>query len=750
MGGHFQLEGDGCVVSLFHYIWSKNQQKKSCPLVNVPDTIVYKYRQPAYWYFTSKDPAGGIKMKNKQNLGNVRVEESLCNKPGNSHNEVVAYYISSENTPSGTVTTIEHFDSNGLRDFLYNHEKENNGILQRFVDSKGSNNTIFRAIWSPNVFHVERRTNVLDLGDRKHAMHQRVVTFEGDEHFSTPLTVTDTLFGSQVQRICESIVDHCSVHLHAQGQAAHVSRMVLHFKVDDSNRVWFLWCSSVRLSPDEIQLNTLRDSTPIDIHSTLTVPSNIKRLLGPRGPDGSRASAKERQTDFVCGPCALIHGDLCSKVVDKGRMCEITYKMVMDYFDLHKSDVTGDPGSVSWMPSTEDFVDDEIQPEDDGGEPDMAALMAQASGEQPGWEGYAPIPPVFKKLHPNLTPANYALLKKDPLFLYSRMAVCDQCFLLLTAEHAPSLPIVERMPSSLLMERNHGSIQHSIGASMGVPVHENLSMLRQSSVSPVGGMLGAHGGRDSVLSGKETRMGFYQEGGEHSRMMDKGGAGLGRDRSPVGRSHSSMGMAVTDRRQNHGDRSHSSLAHSQRTSHGNSLDSSGLGDDERYAKKPTKPRLVPPLDTGNPVKLAGYTYAGNNALSRAPRRSTRVAENYVSSVATSQFTRKVEERVQPLQLTPAPQALDFVANNALPAARSLLPEHRGLKGLPDTALALSVLEGEEAFLRSLHPGMGDAARQQGPFSEEERRIARAAASGAKKKLQKKKAAPKMGVAKEER
>ena len=372
---------------------------------------------------------------------------------------------------------------------------------------------------------------------------------------------------------------------------------------------------------------------------------------------------------------------------------------------------------------------------------------------EPGWERYEPIPPVFKKLHPNLTPANYALLKKDPLFLYSRMAVCDQCFLLLTAEHAPSLPIVERMPSSLLMERNLGSIQHSIGASLGVPVQENLSMLRQSSVSPVAGMQGAHGGRDSVLSGKETRMGFYQEGGEQSR-LDKGG---GRDRSPAGRSHSSLGgMAVTNRRQNHGDRSHSSLAQSHRNSDLNSLDASSLtaADDDRYVKKASKPRLVPPLDTGNPVKLAGYTYAGNSALSRAPRRSTRVAENFVSSVATSQFTKKVEERVQPLQLTPAPQALDFVANKALPAARSLLPENRGLKGLPDTSLALSVLEGEEAFLRSLPPGAGEAMHHQGPFSEEERRIARAAATGAKKKLQARKkgagvGAPKMGVAPEE-
>ena len=139
-------------------------------------------------------------MKNKCNLGNVKVEESLCNKHPSSNNEVVAYYISSEiSAHNGLQTTIEHFDTNGLRDFLYSREKENNGVLQRFIDSKGTGNTVFRVIWSPNIFHAERRVNVLDISDRKHSMHQRVVTFEGQEFHSETTTVTDTSLGSQMQ-----------------------------------------------------------------------------------------------------------------------------------------------------------------------------------------------------------------------------------------------------------------------------------------------------------------------------------------------------------------------------------------------------------------------------------------------------------------------------------------------------------------------------------------------------------------------
>ena len=49
---------------IYHFLWQKIAQK-SCPNVSIPDTVVYKYRQPAYWYFMSVD--GSIKMKAQKN-----------------------------------------------------------------------------------------------------------------------------------------------------------------------------------------------------------------------------------------------------------------------------------------------------------------------------------------------------------------------------------------------------------------------------------------------------------------------------------------------------------------------------------------------------------------------------------------------------------------------------------------------------------------------------------------------------------
>lgn len=44
---------DGLCAVLYHYLWRKTGKGKGCPGLNLPDTIVYRYRQPMHWFFTS-------------------------------------------------------------------------------------------------------------------------------------------------------------------------------------------------------------------------------------------------------------------------------------------------------------------------------------------------------------------------------------------------------------------------------------------------------------------------------------------------------------------------------------------------------------------------------------------------------------------------------------------------------------------------------------------------------------------------
>jgi hypothetical protein len=80
-------DGAGRAENLFHYIWSKDSLFKTSPDVMIPDTVVYRFEQPAFWYFSAikkdnmgnpikdenGDPLIHVLRKNKKNLNNKAI-----------------------------------------------------------------------------------------------------------------------------------------------------------------------------------------------------------------------------------------------------------------------------------------------------------------------------------------------------------------------------------------------------------------------------------------------------------------------------------------------------------------------------------------------------------------------------------------------------------------------------------------------------------------------------------------------------
>ena len=107
---------------------------------------------------------------------NVRPCETLPNTHGPF--EGVDLMLYRENT-EGLYAGIEYFDKKGLSNFLYNREKVNNGILQRFIEPKTTHNEMIRSIWSPKVCLLDRRVNIRNIRDQRFDMFERAVTYEG-------------------------------------------------------------------------------------------------------------------------------------------------------------------------------------------------------------------------------------------------------------------------------------------------------------------------------------------------------------------------------------------------------------------------------------------------------------------------------------------------------------------------------------------------------------------------------------------
>jgi hypothetical protein len=99
----------------------------------------------------------------------------------------------------------------------------------------------------------ERRENLREINDLKYSLYERVVTFEGEEFHSRLCKVMFWLIGlvplkgslvpNRLNNIANSIAQHIA---NVSFEKTIPTRMILNLKIDTKDRVWLLWCSSLR------------------------------------------------------------------------------------------------------------------------------------------------------------------------------------------------------------------------------------------------------------------------------------------------------------------------------------------------------------------------------------------------------------------------------------------------------------------------------------------------------------------------
>lgn len=411
------LEGDGVASPLFELLWKRDLLSDSSLALRIPDTVIFKYNAPSLWYFTSVD--GTIKRKGKAKVNNEHIAKEFLRRP--SASGIAAYYVTTvpdteEDVPGegdgcvGTKTTIEYLDRDGLQDFLFSCQRErSDGILQRFIEPKGGCNNMVRALWSPKVCLLERRVNHLRVSDTRYDIYERAVTFEGADCHSQVTPVRGPALVTKVHEIADSIVQHVAG---VTNDRIRISRLALNFKVDDRDRLWLLFASSVRLrdelirgpsagQPDVTSLTRQGlSNTPLEANTVLQVPDHVRRA---------------RTISYTC-PVTLqrtCRCPTCDEKVEAGNLFEVCYKVLVAYEERQaaKRQQLRRP------------------PPEAGG----ASQRAGADAE---------VPEVLQKLHPRLTPEEYSRYRHDVAFLYKAAAVCETCFLRFSRPQLGVAPMV--------------------------------------------------------------------------------------------------------------------------------------------------------------------------------------------------------------------------------------------------------------------------------------------------------------------
>ena len=209
--------------------------------------MVYKYRLPAFWFFSS---VSGVLMRKKSgNVVGPTILDSFTKRPTcGAADAPCAVHIYCE---SKGVSTVQFFDSPGLHEFINNCEKQPDGVLQRFVAPRGSAHSVIRATWTPALCLLERRTNRHALGDTHSPLPSRCLTFEGREaEDSVSDPIHSPALAERVRGAANAIVSHVSKVTH--GGSSIVSA-VFHFTLGSDDALYFLHASSLRLRPDAAQ-----------------------------------------------------------------------------------------------------------------------------------------------------------------------------------------------------------------------------------------------------------------------------------------------------------------------------------------------------------------------------------------------------------------------------------------------------------------------------------------------------------------
>ncbi|KAJ0411487.1 hypothetical protein ATCC90586_008536 [Pythium insidiosum] len=486
MGTPLALEGDGLITNLFHFLWSKDDFGEG-PQLFIPHTVVFRFTQPSAWFFTSLK-TGKIKRKNKANINNAQIEheftkhlrrQGLTTGPGGASSDIVATYLyqvpaargrkvsaASDSSEASATTIIEYLDAKGLHDFLVGREKTYDGILQRFVLPKGTSNATIRAIWSPKICLLERRVNRKNLFDKRFSVYERGVTFDGGgagELFSRPEPVRGAMLPGEVQLLCEKIVNHVTqVSYHKY----RISRMVLHLKTDADDRLWLLWCSSLRVlhASGAVSVTTAGLSTaqrlldtgsmrPLDIVSDAHVPDHVSlgRVPHPAAVSASPQAAAQRAKLRVEDRDAPLREGFqrcssCATVVEQHRMLSTTYKAVLEHFQrfllfLRHRVNDMEHAAIEWPPDDRlvqaaggvgfgilPFIDRSAASTSSSSSslsPTQASAPAPASLR----ERDLIIPPVIQFLHPLLSVSDFERHRNDPIFQHKPVAVCESCCL---------------------------------------------------------------------------------------------------------------------------------------------------------------------------------------------------------------------------------------------------------------------------------------------------------------------------------
>ncbi len=222
-----------------------------------------------------------------------------------------------------------------MLDFLKNRSRENNAVIQAFVEPKSISGSVhsqtFRVEWTPREMNVSSSTNSNVLTDRRVDIRLRAATFDAPLHVGA----TNELRSYRLKKRLKFAVECVLRLVKSKLKKETMFYAEMFFKVSTSNKLYFLWCNDI-----------ISFEASLDSDSSLMKAAKGRSFMEVlTAPEVVHCSGKLIPALFEC--------PFCLKNVPKNRLCPIQYRDIIDHFSLDaKKDLNA--SSTRWEDDDEE------------------------------------------------------------------------------------------------------------------------------------------------------------------------------------------------------------------------------------------------------------------------------------------------------------------------------------------------------------------------------------------------------------
>jgi len=415
------IEGDGVCTAFFDCLWRNAKGENEDIPIYIPDTVIVESGRLLHWYFTGVQ--GTILRKKFANTTSDEIEKVFIKKTS-ADSQIVAYFI--ETSPKGgqhdAHFQIKYMSKSDLHDFLNQLKEKQSGILQRFIQPKGTRNDMLSAIWTPALCLLERRVNKCQLEDNQISLSARAATFDAPETYCSSVPIQGCALARAVQNLCEKVV--ARIKETTRGRQV-ISRMMVSLKVDSRNRLFLLWTSSIRLDTENSDsLSSYQSFRPIGLRYAVKINPEEKIEITSKP---MRAAKTLNRCDFLdedpdaCPSCGILRS-----VSGFKKYHSVPFRTIILHFEkiievMMNQEAFERNEQVMWPPK-----ETILQA---AGNVGFGTLSSNYSDARMVKVSELVIPPVLKKMQPRLGIKGYKRYRNDPVFLSKHCKVCETCFL---------------------------------------------------------------------------------------------------------------------------------------------------------------------------------------------------------------------------------------------------------------------------------------------------------------------------------